>query len=132
MIYDYIEQVPKDQAHYEFNTHPESNAMFLRVLEFILLIPIKVLTFMVDEIFFPPKTRKYVEEINQDLIEENKRLERVLYGQVNQNSVIESEMIRMNRDAERETKQQKQYYEAKIRELERELSREKARKAFQQ
>ncbi len=132
MIYDYIEQVPKDQAHYEFNTHPESKSMFLRVLEFILLAPFKVFEVLVDAIFFPPKTRKYVEEINQDLVEENRRLKRVLGGQVNQNSVIESEMIRMNRDAERETKQQKFFYEAKIRDLERELSREKARKAFQQ
>jgi hypothetical protein len=127
-----MEQVPKDQAHYEFNTHPESKSMFLRVLEFILLAPFKVFAVLVDAIFFPPKTRKYVEEINHDLIEENRRLKRVLDGQVNQNSVIESEMIRMNRDADRNTKQQRNYYEAKIRELERELSLEQERKVFQQ
>ncbi len=105
--------------------------MFVQVLGSILLAPFKALGKLVDAFLFPPKTTRFIEEENQDLQKENERIRRALFAQVNQSSTLESELIQMEREHQRDAQQLREYYEAKIRDVERELTRERARKVIQ-
>ena len=105
--------------------------MFLQVLEFVLLAPFKGFGKLVDAFFFPPKLTRFIEEENQDLQKENERIRKALFSQVNQSSTLESELIRMDREHQRDAQKLKEYYEAKIRDVERKFAREKEKKEIQ-
>jgi predicted RNase H-like nuclease (RuvC/YqgF family) len=95
--------------------------MFSQFLQIIVLAPFKGLNKMLEIIFFPPKNIRYVEDENQDLQNQKKRLERVLQLQVSNNSALETSLVQMDREHRREIKQMEEYYEKKIRNLQQEL-----------